>query len=250
MIYMQQNLNLLLVEEDLSQQQRMINDLATIGIKNVVTAKSSKSAQHQIVQNKFHLAILDAELGGCEIDGIEFGRKVSKEHQLPILYLSNNGDEKTILRLRKIPNAEYLLKNAPVAQIQGSIQRLFTRHLLGVNSESPISLMNSNFFLIKTAKRHLQRVNKLSLLYLEADSGGTIFYTSSGMYFVYITLQAAIQRLSCLNMIRIHKKFAIPLHSIETTSEELIGLGDGKHLPIGRLYRPNIQQLVNALRVN
>lgn len=116
---------ILLVEDDLIS--------ANLGKKvlnkanyHVILCNNAKSAIDTVNQNPggINLILMDIDLGDG-IDGTEAAKQILKEHDLPIIFLSNHTESEFVNRTLEIASYGYVLKNQTSTTILASIQMAF-----------------------------------------------------------------------------------------------------------------------------
>ncbi|NCS94869.1 MAG: PAS domain S-box protein [Leptospira sp.] len=116
-----QSKTILLVEDEpiIAMNQKLI--LEKFGYK-VVTARDADRAFRALDDNpSFSLILMDINLGSG-IDGTEAARKILKNWDLPIIFLSSHTEPEIINRIQSITSYGYVVKNSGYSILQNSIQ--------------------------------------------------------------------------------------------------------------------------------
>jgi PAS domain S-box-containing protein len=96
---------LLLILYDEHQVPIYLDKLKEYGYQNVISCTQGEEAIQKLASGEFSLVITDTELKG-KMNGIDLGRKVRQEFNLPLIYLSRLQDETTLsLALETKPRA-------------------------------------------------------------------------------------------------------------------------------------------------
>jgi CheY-like chemotaxis protein len=102
--------NILIVEDESIIALNIKETLTKIGYKNIDIVHNIKSANKLILTNFYDLAILDINLGN-EFDGIDLATSLKEKYEhLPIVFLTGNSDNLTVLRAREVEPNAYLIK--------------------------------------------------------------------------------------------------------------------------------------------
>lgn len=88
---------------------------------------TGEKALKEIENFKPDLALLDIKLAG-EIDGIETADKIRKKHDVPIVYLTALGDEKTFQRARQTEPFGYIYKPAEEKDLVATVETALYKH--------------------------------------------------------------------------------------------------------------------------
>lgn len=95
---------------------------------------------------------------------------------------------------------------------------------------------------IKDGKRHHQ-VRLDQVFYVEAQGPYSLVVTAQGKILTQEGIAELAQRLKPV-LIRVHKSYLVAVDKIETLEAESLRVGD-KDIPIGRVYKPNVQALLS-----
>ncbi len=87
----------LLILSDELQVPIYLDKLKNYGYQNVISCTQGEEAIKKLASGEFSLVITDTELKG-KMNGIDLGRKVRQEYNLPLIYLSRVQDETTLSR--------------------------------------------------------------------------------------------------------------------------------------------------------
>jgi len=88
------------------------------------------------------------------------------------------------------------------------------------------------------------KVKMHEILYLEALKNYTILVTESKRHCVLTNLGEILQNDKFNSFIRIHKSFAVQKQYIQKISTQEIELNNGTYIPVGRIYKDNINVLL------
>ncbi len=116
------NKTILLVEDEAVTGFTLSKQLSGCGY-NVVHCLSGEEAIETALakESNINLILMDIDLGPG-MDGTEAAKKILKEKDIPVVFISNHTSEEVIEKTEKITSYGYILKNTPVTVIEASIK--------------------------------------------------------------------------------------------------------------------------------
>ncbi len=114
---------ILLVEDEVLIAIFKKNNIEKCGYE-VVLAFSGEQAIDMISKNVIDLILMDIELGKG-INGIDTAEKISKDKEIPIIFLSNQTDPKIIEKAKKVSSHGFIDKNSGMNLLESSMQKVF-----------------------------------------------------------------------------------------------------------------------------
>lgn len=108
-----ENVTCLIVDDDKFSRTFIKTALYQIGIKNVKEASTAKEAMEQVNSFKIDIILLDQQMP--EKNGIEFARELKSSNvedaqEIPIIMITIDTKEKTVLDAKELGIKEYLVK--------------------------------------------------------------------------------------------------------------------------------------------
>jgi two-component system, response regulator PdtaR len=206
------------------------------------------------------LMLVDIQLHG-NMDGIELVQQCNAIKRIPIIYLTGQADHATIERAKATNPAAYLFKPFDEKQLLVSIELALTNF---ENMVTPQYLSSKNEELDNTVKltadsilrmgdnvfiRHQVRFVKFSieeLLYLEADRNHTFLVTKKQKFIIRLPLTSVIEKLNELNVVRVHRSYAVNVINVEEFSDSEIVIS-GKEISLTPSYRDDFLRRFNVL---
>lgn len=235
------DMNILIVEDDIITSDNMIYNLNDLGFNDITLARNAKEVEDAIAMNTYDLAILDIELQGSSLNGLQIADKLNLLNEPPkIIFTSSFSDDETINRLKSIPHENYLVKPVSERQIYVAIQDLIKAEadedrdnyekIKTLDFDRVLYIKNNN-------EKYYSRIPVENILYIESGNGGVTFYTTQGKFFSYHSLKNVNERIQSPILFRISKSHIVNItHVIKAAESELV-MRDEKILSIGRKYQ-------------
>ena len=118
---------ILIVEDEALIAMEMAHRLESFGLEVVGTAASGERALALIEQNRPDLIMMDVQIKG-PIDGIETARLIRERMDVPVLFLTAYGDEKTLTRALDTAPYGYLIKPYRPDELRATIKVVLEKH--------------------------------------------------------------------------------------------------------------------------
>jgi len=214
-------LKILIVEDELIIAEDIKRQLLEIGY-DVIGIASSYSGALKIIETKIpDLAIVDIVIKGPK-SGIDLGRHLHDELNIPFIYLSSHSDKNTIKQAKDShPNA-YLLKPFRPESLFASIEIAICNASLNEKPQDKEvkieSLVVKDCLFIK--KGHLFYKIKVSeILFVKGEGNYLEIYLQNGKkHLIRSTINNFIQNLSKYAFFQCHKSYIINLEFIDIVS--------------------------------
>jgi PAS domain S-box-containing protein len=119
---------ILLVEDDPIMALSESKKLETYGY-NVISVLNGHKAVEAVNNNNppIDLILMDMNLGN-NLDGTEVAKKILKDHDIPILFLSNHTEREVVERTENLIFYGYVVKDSGITVIDASIKMAFRLH--------------------------------------------------------------------------------------------------------------------------
>ncbi len=102
-------LNILVIEDNSITAKALKYDLKLAGYE-VLLAYSAQEALEHIMHSAFDLLITDINLGDAYISGIDLVKTLNKTKNIPVIYLTGNGDDGTLEDVAETNHSYYVSK--------------------------------------------------------------------------------------------------------------------------------------------
>lgn len=120
-------MKILVVEDELVIADNLCNLLAKSGYNPLFPAINFTQAIDRIKRDSPDFAILDVHLSGQK-DGVDVANYLNDYHQIPFIFLTAYGDDRTLNRVMKSRPAAYLLKPFQKSEIKPTIEIAIMNH--------------------------------------------------------------------------------------------------------------------------
>lgn len=188
------------------------------------------------------IMIFDIDLGE-EMDGIELAQLVTKEHEVPYIFVTSFEDQETVKRATATLPASYLTKPCSAGSLKAAIELAILQKSNAAKAKDTTS--ESGFF-IKEGDS-LVRIDLENLLSLEAQNKQTEMQFANECKTVSAQFREIAESLPS-NFVQIHRSFMVNASKVEKidasyTSIEMLG----KKIPVGRKYREELMKVLLKL---
>jgi DNA-binding LytR/AlgR family response regulator len=184
-----------------------------------------------------HLLLLDINLGNTSKSGIEVGKYIRENMDLPFIFLTANSDIKTVELAKTVnPNA-FLVKPFVQDELHAVIEIAMHNFYSQKTPERQAS--NKDFLFIKDGTE-LHRINFSDILFLESDHVYVCVYTTTRKYLIRTSLQDQAEQLDKNIFLRIHRSYVVNLSKIDSVVGSEIKIGD-RSLPVSKSYRDELR---------
>ena len=118
---------ILVVEDEGIVALNVQNTLTQLGYEVVGTALTSSEAIHLAAMERPDVILMDINLG-TGADGIETAAQLSRNHDIPVIFLTAYSDDATLARARSTAPYGYLLKPFSSRELHATVQMALERH--------------------------------------------------------------------------------------------------------------------------
>jgi DNA-binding LytR/AlgR family response regulator len=204
------------------------------------------------------VVLLDIQLAD-DGDGIELAHRLNALRPVPLIFLTSFEDDATYERARAAGPFAFLQKPYDERQLVRAIELAILQfaRLRPVNEPSaePEELPEPGTGILLPDSLFLRENNRFVRIpyteidWLEADNAYCHLYTTERKYTARMTLREVENRLPPDQFIRIQRGYVVRLACIRTLEpqEGLLGLTDGRQLPLGRAYRADLLRRLNLI---
>lgn len=256
-------MKIMIVEDDLLLSMGLAENLEGMGYEVVPPCRDSEEAIDCLDTFNPDLAILDIDLKGSALDGIEIAEHINRTVNIPIVFLSAIGGSETINRAKRVNPSYYLIKPYNLRQLRIALDFALSNYI-SKREPSPSHSLRLNdpiqdlvyrkedcFFIKKNG--YYNRVDFNDVLYVQSESPGnniTIF-TTTKQHFVPVGLKKFCEQIDNLDFMRIHRKYLVNLDKVQAFNAKEVVLNKEKDmcsLPIGATYKDEFIQRFTLLR--
>lgn len=114
---------ILIVEDEAIVAMENKMNLTKAGFLVVGSVSSAEDALLKIAETLPDLILMDIKLKG-DLNGIDAVSIIREKHDIPVVFLTGNSDNKTQLLMKEIPNTTYLLKPVLTNDLITSVHKM------------------------------------------------------------------------------------------------------------------------------
>lgn len=244
------SVNILVIEDDQLLAMDLVARLEDMGY--VVTAyfDSAKGVSAFLEENRVDLMIIDIELGGQRLGGIDLATSLGLKSSLPFLFLTSHTDEAIVAKAREVGPSAYLVKPYANTELQIAIELALSNFANRQNAAQPAPekadhyVVKSSLFIKKDFRFHRLAVE--DILYIEAQSNYTLIVSKREQFLLTVTMKVVEEKLDWPYFMRIHRSYIINLQQVEAFEGNMVFIS-GKSLPISEPNRTAFLERFNTL---
>lgn len=249
-------LKILIVEDDFIIAENLKENLNELGYGEVFHGSNSNEGQYLFETHHPDLCIVDIQLNGSQLDGIEMVMNKKMGELIPIIYLTSFSDEDIRERAKKTNPASYLIKPTNQTQIDVAIDIALSNFYSKsdkIKSQYCPMYSGNGFIFLKVKNKDLERYEKYYLkdiIYLKAEGSYTHIYIGNKSPLVSMNLNKTLKSLNNPNLIRCHRSFAVNLehvHSIDSSNLYLVNGEVVVKAPFGEQYKMEVLNFLPRL---
>lgn len=244
---------ILLVEDELLIAEEIRHSLEQAGYV-VVHATNEPDALKLLASDVPDLVIMDIRIEG-EKDGIDTVISIKKEVDLPVIYLTDFDDEKTMKRAKETHPSGYLLKPFNKRQLLASIETALYNYMQGKDADSskPNTASDNHYVLnncifIKENSGYLTKVPFGDITHIEAGRAYSDIYTVHGKkYTQSFSMNYVHSKLAQPFFVRVHRSFVINLDHVKGIKGNQLVVGE-KEITVGELFKADVMKRFPTLK--
>ncbi|MGA0556906.1 response regulator [Larkinella sp. VNQ87] len=243
-------IQILVIEDEAILAMDLSDTLEEEGYYVVGIANNGRKALELFKTQRVDLVVCDIQLKG-DWDGIETISQIQAIRPVPVIYTTALSDKKTLERAKQTLPSAYLTKPILINNLRIAIelalhnfshkQEVVTPDdgLQGMLEKDPLSretiLRIDNLIFIKHNYQFVKILLE-DILLLEADGAYTTIVTNERKYAIRLTISTLLDRLSEMQLARVHRSYAVHIKKVEGFTDREITVG--KHtVPLGRQYK-------------
>jgi len=234
------NLNILIVEDDLSFAIELQMMLLEIGHKVVGRVDNSDNAFKSIQEISPDLILMDIEIEG-KLTGIEVAEKI-KNKKIPVLFLTSFENEEYYQKAQQTNLIGYLVKPTNKYSLRSAIDMAFKKIIDESGSPSKNTL-----FLKRNGIEHKVEISKI--YFVQANDDYTIIYTEDGKFHSSLRISKIIENLNDSQFFQIHRSYIVNLDKIKSVNvkKNWVEINE-QQLPISRINKKLFLQKINMVK--
>lgn len=252
---MENKISILVVEDEAVVALAMEETLCQEGYEVAGTPDNGKDALTIMKAVDIDLVLLDIQIKG-EWDGVETAERLTAVKNVPIIYLTAFSDGETVERAKHTSPAAYLVKpyqprNLLIA-IDLALHNFAYRKVQPPKDDAAVvirqrssdpsahteSILYFNDAIFIKQNYRFIKVRLQDIYYLEAEGNYTAIITRESRYLIRNTLNMVLEKLNLMDLIRIHRSYAINMPHVETFNDTSVFI-QGKEIPLSRRFKEN-----------
>lgn len=168
------------------------------------------------------LILMDIELAGA-MDGISTAEMIHQRAAIPIIYLSDYTDRKTVDRAKKTLPANYLSKPFQEVDLIRAIDIAFHHHKATQQETSPSLL--EGFIFVRTDNQAYKKLAYSDILYLKADRAYCHIITEKDTLILSTSMNHIQEQLAQRIFIKVHRSYVVNINKITGIEGRQIHIG-------------------------
>lgn len=242
---------ILVVEDEMIIAAKISMQLTSLGYEVTGILPRGEQAVLHVEENTPDIVLLDINLKG-RLDGIETALQIQRQRDIPIIYLTANGDEATFNRAKSTRPYAFISKPFKQLDLQRAIE-LTISHMAEneTGAHSATTSDNERPFILsdRIFVRHKEKMVKImvaDILYIEADRNYCRIFTSTREYLLSITLKIIEDKLPSQLFLRIHRSYMINLAQVDEVAGSHVMIAQ-KAIPLSAGLKEQLMERIKTV---
>ena len=224
--------------------------LTSLGYEVSGIVPRGEEALVHIRQNQPDIILLDIQLKG-NLDGVQTAHLMQKDFDIPIIYLTANGDDANFNRAKTTNPHAFISKPFKKLDLKHAIELVINRQQpVATKEDSPIPVDDSPFILDNSIfVRHqdeMIKVNIEDILYIEAERNYCRIFAKGKEYLLVMTLKEMDEKLPPQHFLRVHRSFIVNISQIDEIAAAHVLIAK-KAIPVSAELRKQLLQRIRKL---
>ena len=228
---------ILVVEDDLFTAENIAEDLNFRGYHTIVT-HSPEEAIKASENEKPDLILMDIHLNS-KMDGIELAARINRSNSIPVIYLTDDQDDRLLQKIRKQHMSYFMNKPFRAALLAHTIDMILQP------DEELAKTASQDFIFVKvrTGDGRKQRVFCNSISYLRADRSYCKLYilkdSSEELRMLHLSSNMAqtLRTLPQDRFLQVHRSYAVNLHHVKEFDTNDLYMQGEVSIPLGENFK-------------
>lgn len=215
-------------------------------LKLVKRCTNALEAREVLQQESIDLMFLDIQMP--QITGIDFLKTLAD----PPLVIFTTAYPNYAIEGFELDALDYLLKPISFDRFLKAVNRCVDQIKLQRAGQPHGSQEEGDDYFFVKADKKLVKVNYADIIYIEGLKDYVIIRLEQSRVITLQTMKSLEDKLPQLKFKRIHRSFIVnidKIHAIIGNMVEVLEKGQPKHLPIGKNYRDELQELIDKSRL-
>ncbi|MCH8554245.1 MAG: response regulator [Schleiferiaceae bacterium] len=239
------NLKIGLLEDETIVIRDLKARLEHMGYDVVAACASGEEFLTAVKNTPMQLCLVDINLRG-QLSGIETMQLMQKTKNIPVIYLTAQGDAKTFDKAKETNPSAYLLKPYNEFEIRAAIELAINNfeEINAAGDEKDFKVIEDKIFF--KYKNRFERVKVLDIIYLEASGNYTELHVEGGKCYLLVQQLGKFESIFKEEfMYRCHRSFIVNLHKVDGFDDVSIYIGE-KYIPISKAHK---KEFLDRLRI-
>lgn len=247
-----ESVKMFIVEDNVIVAENLAMKLEQLGFEILGIFDSGESVLEQIKTQVPDIVLMDIYLSG-DLDGIQTAQKISEEHDIPFIYLSDHYDKSTVSRAMQTFPANYLIKPFNEHELNVAIQLAFHNASYDKHKEPEEEeekeeaqyVMNNSIF-IKENSRY-QKIAIEDIIRVEADRAYSKIHTTQKTITFTGSLNVIARQLDDPAFVRVHRSHFVNMTKITAYEGNMIYI-DEVQIPVSKQYQKEFFSRFRVMR--
>ena len=231
-------LNIMIVEDDYFLAEDLAEGLRELDYDIVGIANGEKEADKILEETIPDLIIMDIEIEGV-LDGVDLASKINKKFDIPIIFLTDQTDDRTVNRAQIMTGGVFLPKPITPSIVNMNIKNMF-------KEKSNQEEYHPEYILLKRSNGVKTRTNLNDIVYLKAAGAYCAACIKNQSEYTFSqSMNHVLAKMPKDKFIRVHRSYAVNLsHILSIENTDIIMDGAKTPIPIGANYMKDIKRRV------
>lgn len=221
-----QTLKILLVEDELLIAEELAAQLVSFGYAITDHVTNSDDALSAFKKRIPDLVLLDIQLRGSKLDGIELAKEINSIEKIPIIFLTGISDIETSERAKVVDPAYYLIKPCNPLQLRTALdyalynftyrKRARIEDSLKFNFPPQCALYSTKDYFFARVNSKFVRVEIADIIYVKAESPGNYvrIVTEVDSFLQSLGLKDFSMQVPHTSLIRVSRSYLVNMNKI------------------------------------
>ncbi len=236
----------LIVEDEFSIALDIKISLEKLGYSIIGIASSYDESIKYVDEIVPDVAVLDINITGDK-NGIVTGADIYDKYNIPIVFLTAYGDDRTFKEALQSRPFGFLLKPFNIKELSFAIQIAMQKHHEG---REPKMVMSSSQKVSETLfvkdKSQLISVKVNNILWVEAMDNYTQIITNDRRILANMFLKELYEKVPQDKFLRIHRSYLVALDKIDKIENRFVFIKEHK-IPISKAYKNQLLERLDIL---
>lgn len=258
-------LRILIVEDDILVAEGIAEELTELGYVISGLVHNSDEAFQSFQKLRPDLVLMDINLKGSSMDGIDLAHEFNKLGRVPLIFLTGIEGKETAMRAQAVKPANYLVKPCNSVQLEISIDLALKNFAAGVEASieesfqfqtPPLCAVYSgvDHIFIKENSKHY-RLEIADIIYIKSDGPGPYvkIVLEDRNIIQSMKLKSFCEQAKHSSLVRINRSYVVNLDKVVGFDRDnvfIIESGQQKEIPIGVTYKHNVRKLFLKLKAD